>query len=643
LRRLTPAKPTFPHQPGDTFANDTNSGIRKVDLKTRCSIRAFRSRVRRADFHEADWDFGGVGGTAELEFPAPQELCPVHHLNAQGLTPKTTAADMDLPARPCQECTVTAVGCPGASKNRSAARSLVLPDHRLLAPIERVIDALCDPSRRYRTMAGVAIGYALTWTLYAVIAKSTQDIHTDMAEIALWTRDVAAGYPKHPPLIVLLTAVWFALFPLTDWAYYLLAGTMLGLSLYLVFVLSGEWLEGTKRAAVPILVAVIPFYNFLGLKFDHNSAQIPLWAATIWAFMWSLRTCSLGWAALLGAVAAAAVLTKYWAVFLVAALFFAALANRRKSDYFRSAAPWITAGVFALAMLPHTIWLVREGFPPSNYVAATRAAGSLMDWLRSLAEFWGGTLFYASPAMFLAFTLARPSIAAMRDSFLPHDEDRRIAGILFWSPIFLPAVTAAFTGTALVSLWSFPALNLLPVMLLSSPLVIVARQALVRTTLVVIVLTGLALLTSPIVAAVRLKAGVENYAAYSRLIAAVMEREWARVTHKPLRIVAGSFQYVNTVAFYIADRPSTYASFSSYLSPWVNDERIAREGIAVVCGADDTRPMAWGPWNTTCLEAVDNLVKQGLLVQRTELELARHWLWLTGPPQRFVIAVVPPL
>ena len=34
-----------PHQPGDTFATDTNSGIRKLNLKTRRSIRAF-SRPR---------------------------------------------------------------------------------------------------------------------------------------------------------------------------------------------------------------------------------------------------------------------------------------------------------------------------------------------------------------------------------------------------------------------------------------------------------------------------------------------------------------------------------------------------------------------------------------------------------------------
>src|ERR1700752_1176882 len=112
---------------------------------------------------------------------------------------------------------------PVAPRERRAARNLVLSSPRLLAPIERLIDALCAPARRTRAMFGLAVVYALAWTLYAVIAKSTQDVNTDMAELVVWTRELALGYPKHPPFTVWLVKAWFAVFPLTDWAYYLLA------------------------------------------------------------------------------------------------------------------------------------------------------------------------------------------------------------------------------------------------------------------------------------------------------------------------------------------------------------------------------------------------------------------------------------
>ena len=138
---------------------------------------------------------------------------------------------------------------------------------------------------------------------------------------------------------------------------------------------SAEWLAREKLAAVPFLLAVIPFYNFLGLKWDQNSILIPLWALAMWAMLRALATRHLGWAALAGLAAAAAMLTKYWSVFLLAALAFTALADRRRGAYFRSAAPWVTAGVFIAAVAPHAWWLMRRELSADHLgdVAALRA------------------------------------------------------------------------------------------------------------------------------------------------------------------------------------------------------------------------------------------------------------------------------
>ena len=59
---------------------------------------------------------------------------------------------------------------------------------------------------------------------------------------------------------------------------------------------------------------------------------------------------------------------------------------------------------------------------------------------------------------------------------MPRDE-RRIAAILFWAPLLLPVVPALIKNINLLSLWNTPALNLLPVMLLGSPLVDACRAS----------------------------------------------------------------------------------------------------------------------------------------------------------------------
>src|SRR3954453_10828037 len=82
---------------------------------------------------------------------------------------------------------------------------------------DRVADTLADPARRYRTAMLLCLAYGLAWAVYAVIAKSSQGMNADMAEMVVWAHEPALGYPKHPPLLAWILAAWFAVLPQTDW------------------------------------------------------------------------------------------------------------------------------------------------------------------------------------------------------------------------------------------------------------------------------------------------------------------------------------------------------------------------------------------------------------------------------------------
>ena len=495
----------------------------------------------------------------------------------------------------------------------------------------RLVDGLADPARRRRAALVFCLAYATLWFVYGVIAKSAQDLNADMAEMVVWTRELALGYPKHPPLLAYVLWAWFKVFPFADWAYLLLAVVTVSAGIFLAIELCAEWLAKEKLAVVPFLLATIPFYNFLGLKFDQNSTLIPLWALAMWAMLRALDTRHLGWAALAGLAAAAAMLVKYWSVFLIAALALAAVMHPKRRDYFRSAAPWVTAGVFLVAVAPHVVWLVRENFPPITWVTTRRVAASFGDTIASMLEALGGTFAYAAVAFALVLFFVRPSPTALRDGFLPQDE-RRMAANLFYVPLLLPVVPALIKNINLLSLWNTPALNLLPVMLLGSPLVTVPRVAVLRVASVVTVMTGLIVLASPFVAFTQLKRGVENDAAYARLLMEATEREWRKDTAKPLKLIAGPFVLVSTAAFYGKDQPSTYAHFSNYLSPWVDDARIGRDGIAIMC---TDVPL--------CLQYMNEVAaRHGGASHQAEVTLTRRWLGFEGPPARFHIAIVPP-
>src|SRR5207253_2612919 len=131
----------------------------------------------------------------------------------------------------------------------------------------------------------------------------------------------------------------------------------------------------------------------------------------------------------------------------------AALVHPTRRDYFRSPAPWVSAGIFLLALAPHVVWLVHENFPPLTWVATRRIATSFGDTLGSMAEAFGGTLAYAAAAIALVLFFVRPKPAALADGFFPRDE-RRTATILFWIPLLLPIVPALIKNINLLSLWN---------------------------------------------------------------------------------------------------------------------------------------------------------------------------------------------
>src|SRR5579872_1070197 len=192
---------------------------------------------------------------------------------------------------------------------------------RLFAParaayraIGRLTDALTDPALRERTAFATLAVYVALWTLYGVIAKSSQDLHFDMVEEIAWSRDLSFGYLKHPPFSAWLARAWFSVFPVTDGAFYLLAIVIAAVALWIAWKLAADYLDAEKRVLALALLTLVPFFNFHALKFNVNTPLMPLWGAATFFFLRSYGPRKIVYAALAGACAALAMMCKYWSV-----------------------------------------------------------------------------------------------------------------------------------------------------------------------------------------------------------------------------------------------------------------------------------------------------------------------------------------
>ena len=298
---------------------------------------------------------------------------------------------------------------------------------------ERLFDALTDPARCERTVLVVLSGYLATWSLYATIAKSSQDIHTDMGEMVAWAHDAGLGTPKHPPLAAWLVGAWFDVLPRQDWAYYVFAVLLATVALWIAWRLSARYLPPDKRVAGLALLTLVPFYNVHAIKFNANTVLTPLWALTTWWFLRSFATRRVGWATLTGIAAAAAMLGKYWSVTLLAGLGVAALSDRRRDAYFNSPAPYVTLAVGTIVLTPHIDWLIAHQFVPFSYAVEAHPA-TFVTAAISAVYFIGASLCYIAAPVVLALLAARPSVAAIVDTLRPADPERRTPVVAFAAP-----------------------------------------------------------------------------------------------------------------------------------------------------------------------------------------------------------------
>jgi hypothetical protein len=372
---------------------------------------------------------------------------------------------------------------------------------------------------------------------------------------------------------------------------------------------------------------LIPFFNFHALKFNVNTVLMPAWAATTLWFLRSYKTHSPVYAALAGVAAAACMLGKYWSVFLLAGLAVAALIDKRRAGYFRSAAPWLT-GVAGLAVLaPHLVWLAQNDFAPFSYAVTLHGDKPFAVTVFAALGYLAGSIGYMAIPVIIVLAAARPSRATIADIMWPSDTERRLAAAAFWGPLLLPAAGALASGTEITSLWSMPAWTLLPVLLLSPPKVTMATADTRRILVAAVAVPLIVLIAAPVIANNVQHTGPQPAAAHAQVLAYQVERAWHDATAQPLRYVGGDPDIAYGVAAYAGDRPRALPGLRA-----PSDAELAKSGMALVCFGEDAN----------CRQAADALAARIGPSRRIESEIVRNYLRFPGKPQRYTILIVPP-
>ena len=447
-----------------------------------------------------------------------------------------------------------------------------------------------------------------------------------MTELIAWSRDLAFGFPKHPPFAAIVVRAWFAWFPIDDWSYYLLAVLTATSALWIAWQLFADYLPPTKRVVGLCLLMFIPFFNFHALKFNVNTVLMPLWAVTTFWFLRSYRTRSPTYAALAGVSAALGMVTKYWSIFLLIGLAVAAVSDKRRRVYFRSPAPWITILAGLVVISPHIGWLEKHDFSPVDYAMAVHGGHPFADAFWAVLRYCADAVAYASVPIAIVLLIARPNASSLLDMALPANPDRRSVAVAFATTLFLPILPALLWGIEINAIWTMSAWTLLPVVLLSSHSVRMSRlQA--RWIVGFAILFPLILLPiAPAAAWVAFKRGLPPKLTQTRMLAKQVETAWHAVSSEPLRYVSGTADFAYGVATYAHDRPRALSGLPE------RPRGLRRSGIALICEVTDG----------ACFKQSSQIANLNPASRKLQIELVTNYLGISGQPQGYLIFSVPP-
>ena len=281
----------------------------------------------------------------------------------------------------------------------------------------------------------------------------------DTIETIMWSHPFSMGNAKHPPLAAWLAGVFTVVFAHSDFAMYLLSQTMLAIGFVYMYRLGKEFFSTEKAVFSVILLSTIIFYSFDSAKFNVNLPHMALWPMMVFYCCRGVKNDRMADWILFGIVSALSVLSKFFGLVLLFALFLFILTGRDTRKFFRRPGPYVAFAVFLLVLAPYIVWLVQNDFLPFTYIT-NRVSEEKLNPVINFLTMLGESLYpFAMPLLLLWITMDRPvqSLLKFRMRGLrPSDPvAARLALCVQFTPIAVLTLMAG-TGMMIDSMWAYP-------------------------------------------------------------------------------------------------------------------------------------------------------------------------------------------
>jgi hypothetical protein len=474
-------------------------------------------------------------------------------------------------------------------------RNLPAPlGHRIL-PIPHSRPLAQNPTILVALLLGVQI---IVWTLVPSLTHTSPPL--DVVEGYMWGREWVLATYKHPALPSWALEATRLVTGAIGWPAYLLSQACVAATFLFVYLLGRELMGPSRAAAGTLLLTGVVFYAWPTTEFNHNVAELPIWAAMAWTLWHAVKQRGMGLWVLLGALAALGMYAKFASALLLVTMAAWMAWDRTARSSFLTPGPWLSLVTFAILLAPLVHWLFANDFAPLHYAA-----------LRSAGSWHGGPYkFILNTALNLLGVGAMLGVAGLirtrhESGESPTSEDAAIDArattyltALTAGPLAIAIGGALIVGASLKPAWASAMFNWAGLLAIALTAPRFGPRALQRiaasaASLLIVVPIGYAL----IVLAVPERHGTHMRVRWPQTeIARRMESIWVQRTGRPLRIVSGDDWIAGLIGVSAKGQPSLLNRGERALSPWIDAERLQRQGMLIVWDVNKDRiPPALGP------------------------------------------------
>jgi Dolichyl-phosphate-mannose-protein mannosyltransferase len=425
--------------------------------------------------------------------------------------------------------------------------------------------------------------FVFAWTVHGAIASVGRPLHFDVLEAYAWGKEFQPGYDKHGPFWAWVAGIWFLLFPVNNWSFVLLQAISSAVGLWGAWRLTGLFAQGWTRHAATLLLLATPFYTVMAFKYNANTIFIPLWPWTLFFFVRSLDGMKLRDAVILGVFAAACILSKYYAVLLLASCGLSLFFHPNARKYMLSPLPWTAVAVFILLVLPHFMWELPNEASPITYALNHTDKG----WAFTFAH---AASFILDCALYLTGVLAIVALAWRLSKNSPGDTVERLPqgrlrflAVLVLGPLALTVVAAFVFRLKIEAIMVVGIFPLMPLFLLQFAPALSSRRCFQLAGAVAVLVTVGSIPAAPIERVLIAERNRAHAAEPRRELAAAATAIWHAEVRAPLRYAGGDPNYAYSISFYSEDHPSSFIALSYARSPWIKPGDIKKHGLLIAC------------------------------------------------------------